>query len=629
MGYDNYGDLYNIEGWGPPYFGVNKAGHISVAFAPDGPQGDLHELVCALVKRGIEAPILIRFDGILKHRIQRIQQAFDNAIKEYGYETTYRIAYPIKVNQQRSVVDIVQSSGKGHLLGLEVGSKPELLAVLSIADPVDDALLLCNGYKDASYIEIALLATKIGRRSIIIIEQFYELELVINLADKLGVEAEIGFRMRPSATGSGRWKSSTGCLAKFGLSTHEIVTAIKTLKNAGKESWVKLLHFHIGSQIPTINSINNALLEGARMYVELAKDCPCLAFFDAGGGLGIDYDGTNSSTDNSLNYSIDEYARNVVSAISDACLKESIPIPIVITESGRAITAQHSVLITEIIDVALVADGSEIIPPPISENEQLKELYALYEEVALENCREILHDATDLQRYIFEQFFHGQLSMEERAWAELVYKSLMAKIQKIATHMTSEIPEEIQKLDHQLLDIYFGNFSLFQSLPDAWAIDQLFPVIPIHRLNEYPERKGLIADLTCDSDGTIDKFVCKEKSASFLPLHVPNGHPYYLGVFFVGAYQEMLGGFHNLFGDTNAVHVDLSSDGQWKIGSVIEGDTIREVLSYVQYQTEAIGERLRSAIEKALKQGRLTPEESAVVKRKIKEALESYTYLVV
>ncbi len=623
----HFGEVYSIRSWGAPYFDVNPRGDVSVRLQPKSKSGDLYELVQSLVKRGIEAPILIRFDDILRDRVRCIQRAFDAAINEFRYDNTFRLAYPIKVNQQRTVVNIIQATGKDRLLGLEVGSKPELIAVLSMHD-TPGALLLCNGYKDAAYIEIALLATKIGRRSIIIVEQFYELQLVLDIAEKFNIEAEIGFRMRPFNKGSGRWNTTGGDMAKFGLSAHEIVQGIEMLKRANKIHWVKLLHFHLGSQIPAIASIKIALAEAARMYANIAQECPELCFFDVGGGLGVDYDGSRSKSDSSMDYTIEEYARDVVSAIGDACDKEEISHPTIISESGRAVVAHHSVLITEVIDVAAALDAPETLEKPPSEHEVLTSFYSLYQKVTLDTCHEVLHDAQELKELIFECFVHGSLTLQERAYAEQAYKHLIAKVRHVSKNLP-DVPEEIKNLDKLLLDIYFCNFSVFQSLPDSWAINQLFPIIPLQRLNEEPKRRGIIADLSCDSDGKISQFVHRYGPQDYLRVHEPTKQPYYLGIFLVGAYQEILGGLHNLFGDTNAVHVELDADGNWQLNHVIEGDTIREVLGYVQYNSQELIENLRVAIENSLKCQRLTAEESAKLQKKFKEALESYTYLVV
>jgi arginine decarboxylase len=615
-----------IQNWGQNYFNINDRGNISVQPERNGSQGDLYQLVQSLVQRGIEAPILIRFDGIIRDRIQVLYGAFENAIQEYGFKNRYQIAYPIKVNPQRHVVDLVYNSGKRGQIGLEVGSKPELISVLTYANV--DSLLLCNGYKDAEYIELALLARKLGRRSVIIIEQLYELKMVIEAAIRLDVEAEIGFRMKPYNKGSGRWGSSGGDLAKFGLSIHEIVSGLEQLKAAGKTHWLKLLHYHMGSQVPTIATIKKVLSEAARMYTELAKECPSLCFFDVGGGLGVDYDGSKSSNDSSMNYTIEEYARDVVYSIGEACDKADLPHPVILSESGRALVAHHSVLITEVIDIAPTIDAVDRIDPPPTEHEILDTLYSLYQEVTIANCEEALHDALDLKETILNSFIHEGMTLHERAYAERVYRLLIAKISQLSKNL-DYVPEELDVIDKTQLDVYFCNFSVFQSLPDSWAIDQIFPVVPIHRLKDEPKRRAIIADLSCDSDGKMDCFSSRIGQRYFLRLHEHNGQPYYLGIFLVGAYQEILGGMHNLFGDTNAVHVDLDEDGAWEVTHVVEGDTISEVLDYVEYDSDELNERLRVAIEKSLKAGRLTNEESAKLQKKFKQALESYTYLVV
>lgn len=580
-----------------------------------------------MIQRGTEAPILLRFDGIIRNRIQTVYSAFHSAIKEFDYRGSYQLAFPIKVNQQRHVVDTIRLAGQENLLGLEVGSKPELVAVLAIHD-TNGALLLCNGYKDDEYIELALLGSKIGRRPIIIIEQLYELSHVLRISEKLGIEAEVGFRMKPSSKGSGRWESSGGDMAKFGLSTHEIVLALDQLKAAGKSHWLKLLHFHIGSQITAIISVQKALREATRMYTELAKLCPSLCYFDAGGGLGIDYTGSRTSSDSSMNYTLEEYARDVVYAVGTACQEAGIPHPTLITESGRAIVAHHSILITEVIDVAPALDAVPELPAPPTNHEVLVELCALYNSLTVKNYHEVLHDTVELKDNILQRFIQGDLLIAERAYAERAYRHLLAKIRLISREL-SFVPPDVEKLDESLLDTYFCNFSVFQSLPDSWAINQLFPVMPIHRLNEEPNRRGMIADLSCDSDGKIDRFIERKGVSPYLHLHESKSTPYYLGIFLVGAYQEILGGLHNLFGDTNAVHIDLDENGKWAVKSMIEGDTIEEVLHYVQYESYDLVERLRVVIEKSLKLGNLSNEESAKLQKRFKTALDSYTYLVV
>jgi arginine decarboxylase len=621
-------EYYRIQNWGAHYFSVNPEGHVSVKANGNGEEGDLFKLVQSLVQRGIEPPILIRFNGIIRDRIRCLQAAFESAIQEFEYRSTYRIAYPIKVNPQCHVVDLIQREGSPYLLGLEVGSKPELLAVLTLEEN-PDALLLCNGYKDAEYIELALLANKLGRRTIIIVEQVYEIKLVLEIAKRLETEAEVGLRFRPTNKGTGRWQSSGGEFAKFGLDAYEITLCLEQLRQAGCLNWLKLFHFHIGSQITSIESIKKALHEASCMYVEVAKAAPSMTFFDVGGGLGVDYDGSKTTSDSSMNYSLEEYARDVVSAIGEACQKAELPDPIIISESGRALAAHHAVLITEVIDVAATLEGNGPIEPPVSEHDIPTSLYNLYQEVSTENCLESLHDTLEFKELIVESFIHGQLSLKERAYCERICQHLLAKIRHVSKQL-SDIPEEIENLNKTRLDMYFCNFSVFQSLPDAWAIEQLFPVMPIHGLQEKPARRAIIADLSCDSDGKIDQFIGhRGVPKPYIYLHEASASPYYLGVFLVGAYQEILGGLHNLFGDTNVVHVELNEEGSWEIRHVIEGDTIEEVLHYTQYRPEHLLERLRLLIEKSLKAGRLSTKESAILQKRIRNSLESYTYLIV
>lgn len=620
-------DLYWTKEWAGGYFDINEKGNVVVKPQRNGVGGDIYELVQSLVERGIEAPILLRFNGIIRDRIDFIHQAFQAAIKEFHYRNTYCAAFPIKVNPQRHVVEIVQEAGRKYKIGLEVGSKPELTAIVATEESTE-ALLLCNGYKDAEYIELALMAKKLGRRVIIIIEQVYELKLVHECAEKLKIDAEVGFRMKLSNKGSGRWQSSGGENAKFGLSTQEIVECLEQLKNLDKTHWLKLLHFHIGSQITSIESIKKALHEGARVFVELAKICPSLEFFDAGGGLAVDYDGTKTTAESSMNYSVQEYARDVVSAIGEECLKAGIADPIIITESGRALVAHHSVLITEVIDVTQVPEIVEKLPPRPSEHDILLTLSQLYDNITLSNCQETLHDAMELKEKILDEFVLGTMNLMERAWAETIFRKLIRKIWKVSRSLPY-VPDDIENLSKSFFETYFCNFSVFQSLPDSWAISQLFPLMPIHRLQEEPKHDAVLADLSCDSDGKIDCFVGRKGINKTVKLHDYPPGPYYLGIFLVGAYQEILGGLHNLFGDTNVVHVELEDEGQWHITQVVEGDTIEEVLRYAQYDPEKLMERLRLLIERAVKTGRLSPAESGRLQKKFKQSLESYTYLVV
>ncbi len=618
-------DIYLIKKWGENYFDINELGHVCVKTDRKGEGGDLYTLVKSLVEQGIEPPILIRFNGIIRDRINLIDTAFKSAIKEFNYRNQHRMVFPVKVNPQRHVVETVQQAGQSYQMGTEVGSKPELIAILAL-DPNPETLLLCNGYKDAEYISLALMGIKLGRRTLIIIEQSYELKLVLDIATELEVEAEIGFRMKLSTVGSGRWKSSGGEHSKFGLFAHEIISCVDLLKARNKDHWLKLLHFHLGSQVTTIDSFKRALKEGTRTYTELAALAPSLTFFDVGGGLAIDYDGSKSVSDSSMNYTVEEYARDVVSSIGEACLHAGISDPIIITESGRAIVTHHSVLITEVIDVTSNPQIEQTTPQ--NKNEIIQNLSELAQNLSLQNCRETFHDLMDLKERILNEFIYGKLNLVERGEAEKISRDLFYKIGQYLRQIP-DVPEEINILEKILQEIYFCNFSVFQSLPDSWAIGQLFPIMPIHRLKEIPLHQAILADLSCDSDGKIDLFIGEKNNSKYLKLHDYKNEPYYIGVFLVGAYQEILGGLHNLFGDTNVVHAEWGADEKWQLSRLVEGDTIGEVLLYVQYNTENLFLQLHDLIEKSVNIGRINFVESGQIKKKFKQALESYTYLVV
>lgn len=621
----NEESYWGIHKWSEGYFDVNAEGNVIIKPNPNGPSGDLYQLVKTLVARGIEPPILIRFNGIIKDRIDRLHAAFDAAIQDLNYKNTYRMAYPIKVNPQRHVVETVQLAGKNRWISLEVGSKPELIAVLALESD-SNLLLLCNGYKDTEYISLALMSLKLGRNTLIIIEQEYELKLVLQVAEKLGVEAQIGFRMKLSSKGTGRWMSSGGENSKFGLFTHEIVSCLNQLQEKSKTHWLKLLHFHMGSQITSIEAIKKALKEASRMYTELAHIVPSLTYFDVGGGLAVDYDGTKSISDSSMNYSLEEYARDVVDAIGTLCAAEKLKDPIIISESGRAIVTHHSLLIIEVIDVSFSL--STTIDEQMS-HDIIENFLYLLSHLTLKNCRETFHDAIELKERILEEFIHGKLKLKERAQGEKLYRKLLVKIQALLKQLP-DLTDDLETINKILIETYFCNFSLFQSLPDSWAIDQLFPIMPIHRLKEVATHPALLADLSCDSDGKIDTFIGKKYPVHHLMLHTYPEAPYYLGIFLVGAYQEILGGLHNLFGDTNVVHAQLDEEsGKWELSGLVEGDTIQEVLSYVQYKPEQLMNQLHTLIENSLKNGTITPAESAEIKKKFKQSLESYTYLVV
>lgn len=621
-------ELYSWDKWGDGYFHVSEKGNIEVTPYKDGCAVDLYEIIKTLVGRGVEVPILIRFDGIIRNRLERIFSAFQEAISLYSYTSEYRHVFPIKVNQQKHVVDVIREAGIKKHAGLEVGSKPELLGILALPDE-GNSLFLCNGYKDEEYIELALLSRKLGKRTIIIIEQFYECKMIIEIAQRLGIEAEVGFRMKPSVKSSGRWSSSGGDFAKFGLNTHELLAAWQEFSEIGKVNWIKLLHFHVGSQFSSILPFKKTLAETAQFYVELAKQCPSLEFFDVGGGLGVDYDGSKTETDSSMNYTIEEYARDIVYIVGSICTENKVQHPILISESGRALVAHHSVLVTEVIDVSKYEDPVAKLEVPPTNHHLLDDLYEIYHGLNPKNCLEGFHDAHYIKQQILEKFIHGGLTLAERAYVEQAYRYLLVKVHSFYDKL-EDSHDDIEKLSQILVDIYFCNFSVFQSLPDSWAIEQLFPVMPIHKLNEPPVRKAKIVDLSCDSDGTIERFISPEGPTSSIYLHeFKSTQPYYLGVFLLGAYQEALGGLHNLFGDTNAIHVDLHEDGTWRFKNLIEGDTVREVLQYMQYDPQELNSQLHHSIESALRKGIITDQEALMVKKKYKASFENYTYLVV
>jgi arginine decarboxylase len=554
-------DLYRINDWGGGYFDINAKGHVAVRPSRVGPGCDLYELTRSLERRGIYAPILFRFDGILDDRRRTLQHAFDTAIQQWDYRGQYRIAFPLKVNPQGHVVDRIRDTQNAPLISLEVGSKPELLAVLSLGS-TPGTLVLCNGYKDAEYIELALMGRKLGYRTIIIIEQPYELPQVFDIAERLSTEAEIGVRIKPSARGEGLWASSSGEKAKFGLTTQELLRAVTQLREAGKSDWLRLLHFHVGSQIPSIISYRRVLKEAARTFVEVSRLCPSITLFDVGGGLGVDYDGSSSNFESSMNYSVQEYADVVVSHIYEACEKAGVPHPDIISESGRALVAHHAILVTEVIDVSPGTNGLLSVEDCPSDHEVLQRAVELYREVTVKNLKETLNEMLGIKEEVLELFMQGDLSLEERAFAEHTLKELSVRIVTLSKELRY-VPEAVEKLEDSLRDIFFCNFSLFQSALDSWAIDQLFPIMPLQRLEERPARHATLADLTCDSDGEVSRFIDVKDVKNYLPCHLPNpDESYFIGIFLVGAYQEILGGLHNLFGDTNVAHVSISDDGQ-------------------------------------------------------------------
>ncbi|MBW4556420.1 MAG: biosynthetic arginine decarboxylase [Trichormus sp. ATA11-4-KO1] len=617
--------LYRIEGWGQPYFSINAAGHVTVS--PKGDRGgslDLFELVNALKQRNLGLPLLIRFSDILEDRIERLNACFSKAIARYNYPGVYRGVFPVKCNQERHLIEDLVKFGKPHQFGLEAGSKPELMIALAILD-TPGALLICNGYKDREYIETALLAQRLGQTPIIVLEQVEEVDLVIAANRQLGIKPILGVRAKLSTQGMGRWGTSTGDRAKFGLTIPEIMEAVNKLREANLLDSLQLMHFHIGSQISAINVIKDAIQEASRIYVELAMLGADMKYLDVGGGLGVDYDGSQTNFYASKNYNMQNYANDIVAELKDTCAERQIPVPTLISESGRAIASHQSVLI---FDVLSTSDVPLDLPEPPQEGESpvIKYLWETYQSINQENYQEFYHDAAQFKEEAISRFNLGILRLQERAKAERLYWACCQKILNI-TRQQEYVPDELEDLEKIMASIYYINLSVFQSAPDCWAIDQLFPIMPIHRLDEEPIRRGILADLTCDSDGKIDRFIDLRDVKSVLELHTfKSEEPYYLGMFLNGAYQEIMGNLHNLFGDTNAVHIQLTPKG-YQIQHVVKGDTMSEVLSYVQYDAEDMVENIRQRCEKALEEKHITLAESQRLLQTYEQSLGRYTYL--
>ena len=562
-------ELYNITGWGTSYFSINDAGHVVVTPRRDGVTVDLKELVDELQLRDVASPMLLRFPDILDNRIEKMSSCFKQAAEEYGYKAENFIIYPIKVNQMRPVVEEIISHGKKFNLGLEAGSKPELHAVIAV-NTDSDSLIVCNGYKDESYIELALLAQKMGKRIFLVVEKMNELKLIAKMAKQLNVQPNIGIRIKLASSGSGKWEESGGDASKFGLTSSELLEALDFMESKGLKDCLKLIHFHIGSQVTKIRRIKTALREASQFYVQLHSMGFNVEFVDIGGGLGVDYDGTRSSnSEGSVNYSIQEYVNDSISTLVDVSDKNGIPHPNIITESGRALTAHHSVLIFEVLETATLPewDDEEEIAPDA--HELVQELYGIWDTLNQNKMLEAWHDAQQIREEALDLFSHGIVDLKTRAQIERLYWSITREINQIAGGL-KHAPDEFRGLSKLLADKYFCNFSLFQSLPDSWAIDQIFPIMPIQRLDEKPERSATLQDITCDSDGKIANFISTRNVAHYLPVHsLKKNEPYYLAVFLVGAYQEILGDMHNLFGDTNAVHVSVNEKG-YSIEQIID-----------------------------------------------------------
>jgi arginine decarboxylase len=620
-------ELYNVNGWGRDFFSINEAGNVEVTPAGPGSQKiDLKELVDDLRTRGLNLPLLIRFSDILRRRVEQLCGAFQQAIAENDYKGAYRGVYPIKVNQQRHVVEELIEYGRPFNLGIEAGSKPELLVALALQEN-PEALILCNGYKDRAFIETALLAQKLGRRVIITMDRVGELDTILAAASDLDLRPVIGVRARLSTKGAGKWVESTGDRSKFGVTTAEMVGAVERLRSLGMLDCLQLLHFHIGSQITNIRAVKDALREASRIYVELHGLGANMRFLDCGGGLGVDYDGSQTNFHSSVNYTLQEYAADIVSQIAEVCNAKGVPHPDIVTESGRALVAHHSVLIYNVLATNEILAGQ--IPGSVAHDEHpvIRQLAETYEGISRKNFQEGYHDALQIKEEAITAFNLGFLDLKARARVEELFWATCEKILKIVRDLPY-VPDELEGLEKQLSDTYYCNFSLFQSLPDHWAVRQLFPTLPIHRLNKAPTRRAVLADLTCDSDGKIDEFIDLRDVKHFLELHSPNGEPYLIGTFLVGAYQEILGDLHNLFGDTDAVHVKMDGD-DYRVEHVVEGDSVAEVLAYVQYSKEDLISRVRRAVEIALREKRLTMAESGRLMKRYEEGLEGYTYLTV
>ena len=619
-------ELYNINGWGLKYFSINDKGHVAVTPREGSASVDLKELMDELQVRDVTSPVLLRFPDILDNRIEKISKCFQQAADEYGYTAKNFIIYPIKVNQMRQVVEEIVSHGKKFNIGLEAGSKPELHAVLAI-NTDENSLIICNGYKDENYVELALLAQKMGRRIFLVVEKLNELRLIADISKRLKIRPNIGIRIKLASSGSGKWEESGGDGSKFGLNSSELLEALDFLEKAKMTDCLKLIHFHIGSQITKIRRIKNALKEASQFYVQLQNMGFHVEFVDIGGGLGVDYDGTrSSSSESSMNYSIQEYVNDSVSALVDACAKNNLPQPNIITESGRSLTAHHSVLVFEVLETTSLPIWDEKEELGENPHELVDELYKIWDNMNQPRLLESWHDALQIREEALDLFGLGLLDLRTRAQIEQLFWSVAREVNEIASDM-KHAPEELRKISKLLPDKYFCNFSLFQSLPDSWSIDQLFPIMPISRLDERPDRTATIHDITCDSDGKINNFISSHGANSHLAVHALNNkEPYYIGVFLVGAYQEILGDMHNLFGDTNAVHVSVYKD-RYEIDQVIDGETVAEVLDYVQFSPKKLVRSVETWVTSSMKAGIITPEEGREFLSNYRSGLYGYTYL--
>lgn len=623
---DDSSELYNVPGWGIGYFGINSKGHmVAMPRKSKSSQVDLKELIDELSLRDVSVPVLLRFPDVLDDRIEKISGCFTKAAQEYGYSGTYYSVYPIKVNQQRPVVEEIVRHGKKFNIGLEAGSKPELHAVLAIMDN-EEALIICNGYKDEEFIELALLAQKMGKRIFIVVEKLNELRLINEVASRIKVRPNVGIRIKLATSGSGKWEESGGDQSKFGLNASELLEAITYARDNDLLDCIKLIHFHLGSQITNIRKIKQGLGEVAQFYVQLMQLGCSLDFVDIGGGLGVDYDGTRSSVASSINYSIQEYANDAISTMAEAANKHSLPHPNVITESGRALTAHHSVLVFNVLETSSAPVWGSRDRVSTKDHELVQELHRILQSLNSRTMLEAWHDCQQAREETLDRFSLGLIDLRTRAQVERLYWTIAHKVHEMAMDLKN-IPEEFRMLPKLLADKYFCNFSLFQSLPDSWAIDQLFPIVPIHRLQEKPSRMATLQDITCDSDGKVDHFIGQRDYTALLPVHAlkPN-EPYYLAVFLVGAYQEILGDLHNLFGDTNAVHVTVNDKG-YEIAQVIDGETVADVLDYVQFDAKKLVRTMEAWVSASVKEKKITVHQGKEFLAIYRSGLYGYTYL--
>lgn len=619
-------ELYNIRHWSNGYFSIDSQGNLVVH--PGGPESaaiDLKELVEEVRRRGIPTPLLLRFSEILAARVRELNEAFLSAMREYGYESTYRGVYPIKVNQERYVVERLLAAGREYHFGLEAGSKPELLAVLGLLDD-EEALIICNGYKDEEYVEMALLGSRLGRHVVLVVEKFSELELIASVSERVGIPPRLGIRSRLSARGAGHWEASGGDRSKFGLGARGLYQAVEFLRGKGLLERLELLHFHLGSQISSIRNVKEGLREAVRTYCELHKLGAPLGYLDVGGGLGVDYDGSQTNFSSSMNYTLQEYANDIVFGTMELCDADGVPHPILVSESGRALVAHHAVLIVDVLGVGEFSVGSIPETLPEATPAPVRHLFDTYREVSRKNLLEAYHDAVSYRDEVLSLYSLNHLTLSERVVAEDLFWAIALKILKLVRELP-EVPEELEGLERALADTYYCNFSVFQSTPDSWAIDHLFPIVPIHRLHEEPTRRGVLADITCDSDGKIDRFIDRRDVKQVLELHPLREEDYFLGIFLVGAYQEILGDLHNLFGDTNTLHVSLGESGGYHIDHVLPGDSVTDVLRYVSYDRDQLVANLRRFGEAALRAQRITLEELRQLLQTYEGGLSGYTYL--